>query len=132
MPFVLSPPSSLTCNEQILHEVTSSLLVFMQCCQFSHYTVVNFAMSFTIYIYIQVTLDHLLPANKTYWHYSGSLTTPPCSEVVQWYVFSQHLIVPDEVIQKWSTLPSESVLPSNYRNVQQLNGRNVWLMRDSN
>ncbi|XP_003383417.1 PREDICTED: carbonic anhydrase 1 [Amphimedon queenslandica] len=83
-------------------------------------------------IEIEVTPSQLLPANKSYWHYGGSLTTPPCSEVVQWFVFHQILSVPDDVVQRWSTLPSESPLPFNYRKVQELNGRKVWLLKDSN
>lgn len=39
----------------------------------------------------KVDLSALAPALPTFYHYSGSLTTPPCSEQVRWYVSKQPL-----------------------------------------
>src|SRR5436190_8185028 len=35
----------------------------------------------------------LLPAKLGYYRYTGSLTTPPCSEVVEWLVLTQPMQV---------------------------------------
>ncbi|TXD98049.1 carbonic anhydrase family protein [Psychrobacter frigidicola] len=39
----------------------------------------------------KVDLSALIPAMPIFYHYTGSLTTPPCSEEVQWYVTEQPL-----------------------------------------
>lgn len=66
-------------------------------------------------------LNKLLPEDKTYWRFSGSLTTPPCSEGVIWIVLKQPLTVSAQQLAKFShTLHHE-----NSRPVQPLHGRVV-------
>ena len=36
----------------------------------------------------------LLPQNRDYYHYEGSLTTPLCDETVQWFVLKHPIRVP--------------------------------------
>ena len=60
----------------------------------------------------------LLPNNASYWHYTGSLTTPPCTENVQWFVMKQPVEASKEQIEKL-----HQVLGDNNRSVKPLNGR---------
>ena len=62
---------------------------------------------------------HLPPYEKAY-HYVGSLTTPPCSENVQWLVLSEQVTATKEQIEAFA-----SRLHTNNRPVQQLNTRSV-------
>ncbi|MEZ4959841.1 MAG: carbonic anhydrase family protein [Saprospiraceae bacterium] len=55
-----------------------------------------------------------------FWYYDGSLTTPPCSEIVNWMVWSTTIEASHEQIMEM-----ESVLHENYRPVQPLDGRLV-------
>lgn len=62
----------------------------------------------------------LFPTNKSYYNYKGSLTTPPCSEVVNWYVLKTPLTASKEQITQFS-----KILHGNYRPIQAINGRLV-------
>jgi carbonic anhydrase len=57
--------------------------------------------------------NHLLPAQRTYFHYEGSLTTPPCSETVDWIVLTHHVEVDEADIARFAKL-----YPMNARPVQ--------------
>lgn len=61
---------------------------------------------------------NLLPKNKSYVHYSGSLTTPPCSEGVNWIVMQEPITLSAEQIETFQAL-----YPMNARPVQPANGR---------
>jgi carbonic anhydrase len=54
-----------------------------------------------------------LPARQTYFRYDGSLTTPPCTEGVLWFVLEQPLSVLDEHLARFAKL-----IPFNARPVQ--------------
>ena len=62
----------------------------------------------------------LLPAGRGYFRYSGSLTTPPCTEPVLWYVMSEPLDISPEQLQRIAL-----AVGMNARPVQPLNGRMV-------
>lgn len=62
----------------------------------------------------------LLPAGKGYYTYPGSLTTPPCSEIVAWHVMKDHITASHAQIQAIEALEHE-----NNRPVQKLYGRTV-------
>ncbi len=66
-----------------------------------------------------LSAEQLLPESHDYYRFSGSLTTPPCSEGVRWLVMKQ----PVEVSQaQIDTLKAVMHHPNN-RPVQALNGR---------
>ena len=68
----------------------------------------------------EVTLNvaDLLPKDMSYYHYYGSLTTPPCTEGVAWYV----LKTPVEVSAK-QLAQFRAVMHGNVRPPQPLHGR---------
>lgn len=69
----------------------------------------------------EIELTELLPGNKSYFHYSGSLTTPPCSEVVHWYVLKNTITASASQINQFQDL-----LKNNSRRIQGLNGRKIY------
>jgi carbonic anhydrase len=67
---------------------------------------------------VAIDLNALLPENRQYYTYMGSLTTPPCTEDVLWMVFKQPLKISPEQIAIFARL-----YPYNARPVQPTNGR---------
>jgi carbonic anhydrase len=63
----------------------------------------------------------LLPVDRSYYRYTGSLVTPPCTESVLWFVFREPLEVSPAQIQRIL----EATGP-NARPMQALNGRPVF------
>ncbi|MFQ1008833.1 carbonic anhydrase [Gilliamella apicola] len=66
-----------------------------------------------------VDIKTLFPKKLDYYRFSGSLTTPPCSEGVRWIVLEQAVTASDEQIQKFHSIMHHN----NNRPVQSLNGR---------
>jgi len=62
---------------------------------------------------------NLLPKNKGYYIYYGSLTTPPCTEGVTWIVLKKPIEVSKKQIEKFRIIIGED----NNRPVQNLNKR---------
>ena len=69
---------------------------------------------------VNIDVSKLLPANKVYYNYSGSLTTPPCSEGVNWMVLQAQGAVSAEQVNVFTSLFTKSTRP-----VQPLNGREI-------
>jgi carbonic anhydrase len=56
-------------------------------------------------IFSPVNLNQLLPDNKTYWRYRGSLTTPPCTEGVTWAVLKTPVALANSWINHYIAMP---------------------------
>jgi carbonic anhydrase len=69
-----------------------------------------------------VTVDatELLPENRGYYTFRGSLTTPPCSEEVTWLVLKSPVKIAEGEIAAFG-----KIYPMNARPTQPLNGRTI-------
>jgi carbonic anhydrase len=67
-----------------------------------------------------VNAGGLLPADRGYWTYTGSLTTPPCTEGVRWFVFEQELSLSRDQMRAFSAL-----FRMNTRGLQDPHGRRI-------
>lgn len=72
--------------------------------------------------HLGVDLNALLPADRAYFAYAGSLTTPPCSEGVRWNVLRTPIQASPEQIAAL-----REALGASSRHVQPLNQRTVLL-----
>ena len=70
-----------------------------------------------------INLAALLPENtEKKYSYSGSFTTPPCTEGVSWYVFKDPITLSKKNIDKFA-----KIYPENHRPVQPLNKRKIGM-----
>ena len=69
---------------------------------------------------VQVDVGALLPKDRTTYRYEGSLTTPPCSEGVKWFVLANPVSLSKQQIEAF-----RAVIRDNNRPTQPLNGRKV-------
>jgi len=73
---------------------------------------------------------------ESFYHYSGSLTTPPCTEVVTWVVFDKPIVAGPRQLEAFRKVQVQHSkgrsgdatenLEDNWRPVQSLNGRSVF------
>jgi carbonic anhydrase len=61
---------------------------------------------------ITINAANLLPADLGYYTFSGSLTTPPCSENVTWFVLKQPITVTGEEIEQFTKLYRHDARPT--------------------
>lgn len=69
---------------------------------------------------VPVDIDALLPASRQAFRYEGSLTTPPCSEGVEWLVMRAPVSVDNRQLDSLA-----AVLHHNNRDTQALHGRTI-------
>jgi len=69
---------------------------------------------------VKINVADLLPKDRGYYTFAGSLTTPPCSENVTWFVLKHPTSVSTDEVARFSRL-----YPMNARPIQPLNGREV-------
>lgn len=65
-----------------------------------------------------VNVDDLLPTDRSYYRFNGSLTTPPCTEGVKWIMLSTPIELSADQLAAFT-----AIFDNNYRPVQPLNER---------
>lgn len=69
---------------------------------------------------VSIDLNDLLPADKKYYTYTGSLTTPPCSQGINWILLKEPITLTKAQIETFARL-----YENNARPLQPLNSRFV-------
>ncbi len=79
-----------------------------------------------VYVSINtINVYELIPENRSYFTYQGSLTTPGCDEIVTWMVMKTPISASPTQILHFSSL-----LYHNYRPVQEIEGREIRLFNN--
>ncbi len=69
---------------------------------------------------LKVNAEDMLPKDKGYYRFSGSLTTPPCSEGVRWLVHKAPIEASKEELEAFG-----AIMGKNNRPIQPINSRKV-------
>jgi carbonic anhydrase len=69
---------------------------------------------------MKINPGELLPADRSFYRFPGSLTTPICNEVVMWYVLKNPIELSESQIQEYTAHYHNTARP-----IQPLNGRPV-------
>ncbi len=70
-----------------------------------------------------IHLAGLLPANPMGWFYRGSLTTPPLSQAVNWFIYKTPITLDSAQLGQYESVASQGGFFPNARPVQPLDGR---------
>jgi carbonic anhydrase len=74
---------------------------------------------------VTINAADLLPVDRSYYRYNGSLTTPPCTEGVTWFVVAKPVELSTDQIAAFQTLYDH-----NYRPVQPMHARTFLVTAD--
>ncbi len=69
---------------------------------------------------VQLNVINMLPENKDYYRFNGSLTTPPCSEGVLWLMMKNPVNASHEQVEK-----IHKIMGDNNRPLQPVNARPI-------
>ncbi|XP_024872136.1 carbonic anhydrase 9-like [Temnothorax curvispinosus] len=80
---------------------------------------------------ISLALAFLIPSNTDiFYTYKGSLTTPPCSEVVTWIIFAVPVPLSFRQVNTFRKLSNgEEILGDNFRLLQDIGQRKIYIRR---
>ena len=73
---------------------------------------------------VSVQVLDLLPADRGYFTFVGSLTTPPCTEGVTWYEFKSYATVSAEQVAAFAKIYPTNARPSSQHTVGTFFSRN--------
>lgn len=71
-----------------------------------------------------ILISDLIPDNQSSFQYIGSLTTPPCTEGVNWFVFKEPIEMSREQIDKFS-----KIFPANNRPIQPIQNHEIIFVK---
>ncbi|MBI2602183.1 MAG: carbonic anhydrase family protein [Deltaproteobacteria bacterium] len=73
---------------------------------------------------VNMNITSLLPEKRDFYTYQGSLTTPPCTEGVTWFIFKHSVRISSNQIDQFQV-----IYANNARPIQPTKGRQVFLTK---